>query len=649
MGWAARFLTAASFLAAGVLFAPDALPLGGSGAAAAARLVHVLSFATAWGAGLWVTFIGGIVMFKYLPRHQFGSLQGKMFPAYFMLISACSAISVAAFAYLHPWKTASTIERYQLGFLISALGCNLSNLLVFTPMTVEMMMKRHKMEKDLGIGTEVGYSKNAEMAKRNPALAAMNRKFGMIHGLSSLANIMGFGSLALHSWCERLHCINAYAGILKLCHQQGPGRPSPAVAAAADGGAGAGTNAPEEQQRRALPCSPPSPHYHALAALLLLSSPPPPALPLLRLLPPDPPPPLTLLNAAVKALSASSSPDDAFRLLSTLRRLHAPDRLTFLPLLGCASSSLPLLSALHSLLLRLGFLSHHPITLALLKPYPLPHVRALFDDMPQNNKWTVAYNTLITACLKARDIRAARHQFDEMQRHGRSRRSVVSWNLMITGCARRGRDDMAVQCFERMVREGEVAPDDGTLAAVLPACGRTGNVGAGRWAHEYARKTGLLDGTVHVANAVMDMHCKCGDVDSAQEVFMTTRQRSVVSWNAMIAGFSLNGHGVEGIDLFQEMRRHGVEPNAVTFLAVLGCCAHAWAVDIGREIFQSMLSEHGIEPAIEHYGCMVDLFGRSSLLEEAHVLIQGMPMKPNAAIWGSTFKCMSCSCWAWHC
>ncbi|TVU23591.1 hypothetical protein EJB05_25965, partial [Eragrostis curvula] len=61
------------------------------------------------------------------------------------------------------------------------------------------MMKRHKMEKDLGIGREVGYSRNAEMAKTSSALVAMNRKFGMIHGLSSLANILAFGSLARHS------------------------------------------------------------------------------------------------------------------------------------------------------------------------------------------------------------------------------------------------------------------------------------------------------------------------------------------------------------------------------------------------------------------------------------------------------------------
>ena len=64
MGWAARFLTAAAFLAAGLLFAPDALGLGGGNATAAARLVHLLAFATDWGAGLWVTFVGGIVMFK---------------------------------------------------------------------------------------------------------------------------------------------------------------------------------------------------------------------------------------------------------------------------------------------------------------------------------------------------------------------------------------------------------------------------------------------------------------------------------------------------------------------------------------------------------------------------------------------------------
>ncbi|KAF3661490.1 putative dnaJ -like protein subfamily B member 11-like [Capsicum annuum] len=64
----------------------------------------------------------------------------------------------------------------------------------------KMMKQRHKIEREANIGEEVGWTKNQEVAKVNPKLAAMNKKFGMIHGLSSLANIFSFGCLAMHSW-----------------------------------------------------------------------------------------------------------------------------------------------------------------------------------------------------------------------------------------------------------------------------------------------------------------------------------------------------------------------------------------------------------------------------------------------------------------
>ncbi|KAJ6729388.1 hypothetical protein OIU85_020317 [Salix viminalis] len=175
MGWLSRFLAAVAFFAAGVLFSPETL---GSNSvthlSAYLKLAHLLCFSTAFGAALWVTFIGGIIMFKNLPRHQFGNLQSKMFPAYFSLVGICCAISVAAF--------------------VSPI------IFVFTPMTIEVMKQRHKVEREENIGTEIGRSKNKEVAKANPKLAAMNKKFGMIHALSSLANIMSFGGLAMHSW-----------------------------------------------------------------------------------------------------------------------------------------------------------------------------------------------------------------------------------------------------------------------------------------------------------------------------------------------------------------------------------------------------------------------------------------------------------------
>ncbi|KAM7276240.1 hypothetical protein ACFE04_018106 [Oxalis oulophora] len=207
MGWLTRFVTAVGFLAVGVIFSPETFGSKSDGQdhltsqlTTLLTLTHLLCFSTAWGVALWVTFIGGIIMFKNLPRHQFGNLQSKMFPAYFTLVGVCCAASVASFGYLHPWKSATTTEKYQLGFLLSTFAFNLTNLFVFTPMTIELMKKRHKMERELSIGEEVGWSKNQEAAKANPNLRAMNKKFGMVHGLSSLANIMAFGGLAMHSW-----------------------------------------------------------------------------------------------------------------------------------------------------------------------------------------------------------------------------------------------------------------------------------------------------------------------------------------------------------------------------------------------------------------------------------------------------------------
>ena len=102
----------------------------------------------------------------------------------------------------------------------------------------------------------------------------------------------------------------------------------------------------------------------------------------------------------------------------------------------------------------------------------------------------------------------------------------------------------------------------------------------------------------------------------------------------MIAGFAFNGLGNEALDLFLIMQRTQ-KPNGVTFVAVLTACTHGGLVDEGRDIFYSMKKSFGIEPGVEHYGCLVDLLGRSGRLSEAKEVIEKMPMKPSRSIWGA--------------
>lgn len=103
----------------------------------------------------------------------------------------------------------------------------------------------------------------------------------------------------------------------------------------------------------------------------------------------------------------------------------------------------------------------------------------------------------------------------------------------------------------------------------------------------------------------------------------------------MISGLANHGRADEAIDLFEEMQRECVFPNQIAFDGLLSACGHAGLLDKGLKYFDSMRNDYGIEPSIEHYGCMVDLLGRTGKVDRALELIQSMKMKLSAAIWGS--------------
>ncbi|CAI0468536.1 unnamed protein product [Linum tenue] len=82
------------------------------------------------------------------------------------------------------------------------------------------------------------------------------------------------------------------------------------------------------------------------------------------------------------------------------------------------------------------------------------------------------------------------------------------------------------------------------------------------------------------------------------------------------------------------MKEEGVQPNEMTFTGVLHACAHTGMVGAGRRYF-NMIEEYGLEYKIQHYGCMVDIYGRAGLVEEAFGVIKRMKLEPNATVWGS--------------
>lgn len=240
----------------------------------------------------------------------------------------------------------------------------------------------------------------------------------------------------------------------------------------------------------------------------------------------------------------------------------------------------------------------------------------------------VCQTAMVSACAKCGDTDFARDLFDEMPQ-----RDSVSWNAMIAGYAQRGQSREALNLFKLMQMDG-VKVNEVSMVSVLTACTHLGALDQGRWAHAYIERNKIRT-TVPLGTALVDMYFKCGNVDKAMEVFWKMNEKNVYTWSSAIGGLAMNGYGEKCLELFSLMKREGISPNEITFLSVLRGCSVIGLVDEGCLHFDSMKRDYGIEPQLEHYGCMVDLYGRAGRLNEALNFINTMPLKPHAGAWGA--------------
>jgi hypothetical protein len=167
-----------------------------------APAVHLFAFATVFGTMIWVSFIGGIIMFKNLERHVFGNLQSHLFPAYFKIIALCLIIMMGTYVAAHddiiPQLKAQT-KAFDLSslydsihprqFLVMAFGFlfNFLNMIYVGPKSTSVMFARHKLER-----------KKSLTPQETDEVQKLSRKFGSLHGLSSTLNLFVIACLFQH-------------------------------------------------------------------------------------------------------------------------------------------------------------------------------------------------------------------------------------------------------------------------------------------------------------------------------------------------------------------------------------------------------------------------------------------------------------------
>ncbi|KAK9905209.1 hypothetical protein M0R45_000404 [Rubus argutus] len=187
------------------------------------------------------------------------------------------------------------------------------------------------------------------------------------------------------------------------------------------------------------------------------------------------------------------------------------------------------------------------------------------------------------------------------------------------------------------MKESGPSPDKATFTSVLAICSDLSTLHLGRQTHAHIVKAGFGD-IVSVSNAMVTMYARCGNMDSALLEFSFMPSRDVISWNSIICGYAHHGNGEIALEMFERMRSTDVDPNPITFLNVLSACSHAGLVDQGKYYFDMMRYTYFLQPTTEHYTCIVDLFGRFGLIDEAMSFLDKMKADGSeipASVWGA--------------
>ncbi|KAJ1401421.1 Tetratricopeptide-like helical domain superfamily [Sesbania bispinosa] len=345
-------------------------------------------------------------------------------------------------------------------------------------------------------------------------------------------------------------------------------------------------------------------------------------------------PSIYLYNNIIWALS-SSNPILSISLFNSIRSLRLqPDSYSFPFVLKSVISLSTVVVGIqiHCQAIVSGLDSHLSVATSLVQMYSsCAHVssaRKLFDEITFRH--VPLWNAMIAAYAKVGDMSNARNLFESMPHKDKD---VVSWTALISGYTQSHNPNEAIMIFRRMQVEN-VKPDEIAILAVLSACADLGALHLGEWIHNYIEKC-KLSKIVPLYNSLIDMYAKSGNISKALQLFENMKHKTIITWTTMIAGLALHGLGNEALFMFSCMEKARVKPNEVTFIAILSACSHVGLVELGRSYFMSMRSKYGIEPRIEHYGCMIDLLGRAGYLQEAKELVRLMPFEANAAIWGS--------------
>ena len=218
-------------------------------------------------------------------------------------------------------------------------------------------------------------------------------------------------------------------------------------------------------------------------------------------------------------------------------------------------------------------------------------------------------NSLIDLYTRCGRVEDAHNVFDRLPEKNIGERNPMLGNSAFHG----GHDDNLPKLMQ-----------DDDLTNILKTCSNVVALDAGRLFHSCIIESSPELG-ISINNTLIDMYINCGNLDDACRVFEMMPDRDVVTWTMMIGGYGHHGDYNMAHETLKRMLSGEHKPVEITYVCLLNACGRSGLLNEGCLHFRSMMEIHGLTPTLDHYFCLVNIFGQLGRLAEAEDVLLTIP------------------------
>ncbi|KAL8035460.1 hypothetical protein ABFX02_12G098200 [Erythranthe guttata] len=247
-------------------------------------------------------------------------------------------------------------------------------------------------------------------------------------------------------------------------------------------------------------------------------------------------------------------------------------------------------------------------------------------------KDTLATTKLIESYSQMGSVQSSRLIFDTFPKP-----DSFMWGVLIKCYVWNGLFREAIVVYQDML-ERATELSEFIFPSVLRACSAVSDLMIGETVHARILKSGFESDPI-VETSLLSLYGETGCLYNARKVFDAMSKRDVVSWSSILSTHIHNGQANEGLGIFRNMVKEGVEIDSVTMLGVAEACGELRFYRAGKSCHGYVLRRNIGFDHESLLSSLIAMYGKFGDLCSAEKLFRNGGVCQSVSSWTALISC----------